>query len=360
MSDSARADLSDRRRQRDRAAREAPAAGSGGTGASAILSLQRSVGNRAVTRLLWRQAAATEQKPHQNVGQMAPEADKTRYGVGSEAVEWENLGPFGKFMDDAVEMHFERLKIHSRFVGLFAKAWDVYELVQFARTRELEYLGAPAATVAAKIANAAERKIEQGAATRYTYAAYVGGRAYLVAWTTYEAYKFGTWMREIMDSQGELEDLARDRWRSAMMQQVWVDYMRALADEREQTFDLIMGGTMSYGQVPGLTNEAFAASLEIVNDASDRWKPMLHLWQEAAVYLAQHDNQDTNDEWAVDVMRTSPKDLITGIVGELADDFARLRDFHNDPANWKLTEEQQELLRTSHEIGPWTRSPKTQ
>ena len=245
-----------------------------------------------------------------------------------------------------------------RLFGLFAKAWDLYEVVEFVKTGEVEHLGAPLASVAKKVADWGAEAIEEGATTRFAIGAKVGGRVYLVAWTTYEAFKLGASLREMMDARDEAEGLARDQWHWAMNGHVWNPYVAELAAERAQMFDDLLADNLSHGQAPGLTPDAQEEFNTIVRDATDAWKEQLRIWHAAAQLLAQGGDNDTPSRvWIGQrheiTIEGSPKEVIEDVVAGLAETFARLRALSNDPANWLLNREQMDIVERSGQAGPW-------
>jgi hypothetical protein len=345
---SARCDL-----EPDRNARVArPRLGGCELAATEILRLQRSAGNRVVRSLLARAPTADEKRVEQ-LGHGAPVPAAKGEHAEHEA-EWEQLGPLGKFMAEVTEKELHETNLPKRLSGLFARAWDVYELVEFAKSGDVEHLGAPAASVAEKVADISAEKIEEGSTSRLAWGGRIGGRLFVVAWTTYEAFKLGAWIRGTYDAQERAREIGKKKWRGAMMQHVWLDFMHDLAYEREQRFDLIMGGTAGYGEVPALTKQAAMRSVEMMNEASDDWKEWLHWWHEEARWVAEHHEYLNERDTTIHAADMAQHQMnIEAIVKRLAGHFQRVREFDMDPDNWALTEKQKQILRGSHEIGPW-------
>jgi hypothetical protein len=317
----------------------------------ALLRLQRSAGNRAVTALISREPKVDDET---RVRRAAP-GPAGEEPEGAE-VEWEEFGPLGKFMDEVVEHSLEEAHIHSGLAGMFAKAWDIYEVIEFGRTGDVEHLGGPAATLAGKLADGLEI-VEGVSGSRVAAVGKIGGRAVLVAWTTYESFKLGAWIRGMIDAQSRAEDLARDRWRHAMMHHVWLDFMGALKEDRAGKFDEIAGGQSRYGEIPALTHWAATRWIEMMNEASDDWKTLLPWWQENARWLAEHAADEATfregfgeTSHGADVAQR--REAIRSVVKHLAGHFARVREFALDPANWALTERQKEILGSTPMITP--------
>ncbi len=326
------------------------------TAAGPVLRLQRSLGNRAVAQLLARQATVDEEQIKQREPDAVPQPP-----VEGEPVEWENFGSLGKFMAELTEEKLHAAGLPSRLFGLIARAWDAYELVEFVESGDAEHLGGPAASVAAKIAEVAAKKIEEGSTSRLAVVGKLGGRVFLVTWTTYEAFKLGAWIAGTAEAEDRARRAARNGWRYAMMQHLWLDYVADLAYEREQMFDLIMGGTGGYGETPALSKEAAIELVARMNDVSDDWKDKLAAWHRLAMYVAEWEGEvgvpDPDPRIGVRYRHRAHVQFCRGeikkLVASLADEFRNLRDFSNDPANWQLTEQQKETLRTSRQLGPW-------
>ena len=319
-----------------------------------ILRLQHTVGNRAVARLIARQPKTDEQRAAQ-YGPGAAPTPKEGEEAGTE-VESNEFGPLGKFMDEVVKESLEEAHIDLRLSGMFAKAWDIVEIIEFGRTGDVEHLGAPAATAAGKLADAAEFVEGVSGGSRVFLSIKVGGRVALVAWTTYEAFKLGAWIRGTIDAAGRAEDKARDEWRHAMMHHVWLDYMAALKESRAEKFDEL-AGSVSHDEVPALTKSASVHWVAMMNEASDDWKDALQAWQENAKYLAEHKDEGPEDQpgfgrtiHGADMAQR--RDAIVKIVKHLAGHFARVREFALDPANWALTDRQKEILGATPMVRP--------
>jgi hypothetical protein len=257
------------------------AAPSGARGvAPGLLALQRRAGNRAVAGLVARAPKTDEER----VEAKLPHAPAPG-GEGAEPhePEWEEVGPLGKFMDEVVEMKLEEAHIPTHLAGLVAKAWDAFELYEFYETHDPEHLGGPLASAAGMAGKASEKAIEtaektaverakelgldeaatlamkEAAIPRIAVAVRLAGGAVTVAWVAYEAFRFGQWIREAFAEERfrEIsEQLSRTRWRAAMMQHVWSDYLAELRAERSEKFVDMANWNAGFGEVPALSKDA--------------------------------------------------------------------------------------------------------
>jgi len=343
--------------------------------APALLGLQRSAGNRAVAKLVARAPTTAEQRAAEKLREMAA-AEHHSAAAEPHEPEWEEVGPLAKFMDEVVEMKLEEAHIPTHLAGLFAKAWDAYELYEFYETHDPEHLGGPVATAAGAAVKASNKAIEtaehtaaerakelgldeaatlamkEAAIPRIAVAVRLAGGVVTVAWVAYEAFRLGQWIRQAFAErsfQEIKEHLSRTRWRAAMMQHVWSDYLGELKAERAEKFVDMANWSAGFGEVPPLSKSAAIRLMEIVNEASDYWLVGFEAWKENAKYLAEHAHDGPEDqpgfgETIHGAEMAQRRQAIGNIVKALSSHFGRIREFVLDPANWALTDRQKQVL----------------
>ena len=322
-------------------------------GEAAVLALQTRMGNRAVARLLRQAAGDTRSQGVPGLPQgLDLEAEARKHVAEPEPADpkeqWEIAGPVGKLASESLEEALEHYHLERELFGIFAKAWDYYELFEFGRTGDVEHLGSAVSSGASWLEKAAERRLEGavGATGRWVITKW-GARAFILGWTSWEFFKIGATVRARLDAQASAEEMAANEWRWAMIRHVWLDYLAALDEEREHAFDEMMGGRRGYAQRIALTPNAARQMMEIIHEASDDWRVQLPRWQRAVASADPNSYRASYWNWhqqlKEDDIRAGRAEM-TEVADRLAGHFARLRDFMLDPANWALTAEQQRML----------------
>ena len=307
-------------------------------GSQPLLALQRAAGNRAVARLVAARLAEQDSMADDFKKTLAKPSSPSVDDWWREAVNalpaeragednpFEVAGPIGKMLSETVEHAFEHEHLPRELFSSFAKAWDVIELYEAVRTRDIRRAGPAASTVAGVLERRASTTIEaaaeQGAKAPVRWVVTkVGARAFVLAWTSYEFFTLGAKIRELFGEDERRADARRDAWREVMMDRIWSGFNRLSPRLREEKFDELMGGRRGWGEVPALTEHAVKHGVDLMNEAADAWKR------------------------EIDAMGVLPdREAIRTAARGLARHFAGLRDFDTDPANWRLTGRQRKLL----------------
>jgi hypothetical protein len=297
----------------------------------AVLLLQRAIGNRATGSLLARAPSPPD---------LAKPGPKQPPGRQPELVE---LGHLSAVMSSNMIDAARHVGAPRSIPSVLAKVWDAYEVWGFVSSGGEKNQGNMVALVAKGVAEGADKRITKGVGGRVAVGLRVAGRIVWVAWVGYEAYRLGTWLREVTEGPGKKAEADREAWRRRMMEHVWYELIGTMGEEREAAFDRLMGDFTGYAQVPELTKQAAKEGVEGMWAISDWWRLYLAEWQEAVTALTLSGGPaEPGAEMTRSQARWQPK--IENIVRRMAADVKKVLDFSNDPRNWNLTDKQRDLL----------------
>jgi len=228
--------------------------------------------------------------------------------------------------------------------GYFGKAWGIYELVAFLRSGGRENRGDAAALLAEFVVSRAKKKIAEGVVlTGARYAGYLVAEAFIVAWTTYEAFKLGVYLREVWD-EDERREAVYQKWQVNVHQHFWSleDFTTSMQGFRESAFDQIAGDVASHAAVPSLTVAASKELQQLKNDISRRWLDRLQQLREA-------ESPRTVTTASGLTITVPPEKFETAKAAralevEFANGIKAVIEYQSNPAHWNLTKEQQAAL----------------
>jgi hypothetical protein len=256
---------------------------------------------------------------------------------------WENAGEGIAIIDDFLEKKFP----NSGKVGYLGKAWGVIELIGFLRSGGRENRGDAAALAAEFVADFLKKQGQKAALAGASRAGYLLAEGVVVAWTTWEAFKLGAYIRSRIDGEPSEREQMYQKWEVYLFEHLWNPIQLETRDLRESAFDQLAGDAASHGVSPSLTVEASKELQRLKNYRARRVLDALQRVRELEPRTVTLFSTGLPGQTIEKTYAGTPKERAEAareLEVELATGIKEVIEFETNHLNWNLTKEQLALL----------------